>query len=579
MTVRYLAILAADGPSDADPSSDVFRAALRGLGLHRTLTLDGISVFTSMQTPTLDLPSGGVLLGHVFNRRFQPLRFADGIPSHLSGHELTSFILEHYWGEYVLLLPGQGGEGKTTVVRDPSGAVPCVFSTDGRFVTSDLSLATRSGIHQRRINWDFIAHYLQYPHAKTRATGLQGIEELLPGCALHVRSRKASVSPVWFPWHYVRTDERHVSPEEAATSVRSTVEGVTQALADTDRSILLEASGGLDSTIVGACLRGTGADVSCLTLVTPVPGADERRYAGLIAAGLGVPLNDQILSFDAADFESKPPGDLPVPAVTAFQHAIDRIVVDAATAAGVSSLYSGGGGDTVFGSLASASPAADAVKELGIRRGLSTMMSLSEIHRCTFWKAAGLSVRKLVHPTRAPRKPDTSLLRPSLETMAVEEHPWWQLPPETLPGDRERIIDLAGTQVFRDGAPRRYRFALRLPLLSQPVMEECLRVPSWMWLLGGRNRAIARNAFSDVLPEAVARRRSKGNFTHYIGGIYQRQKHAMRNMLIEGELQARGLVDPEAVAAFVERPLLPRDKTFLRMFDLAMVENWVRHQG
>lgn len=32
-------------------------------------------------------------------------------------------------------------------------------------------------------------------------------------------------------------------------------------------------------------------------------------------------------------------------------------------------------------------------------------------------------------------------------------------------------------------------------------------------------------------------------------------------------------------AVMVERPLLPRNKTFLRMFDLAMVENWVRHQG
>lgn len=579
MTVRYLAMLTTDGPRVTDPASDACRAQLHGLGLHRALSLDGVSLFTSTRTPTLDLPAGGKLIGHVFDRRFQALRSTEGIPSHLSRHQLVSFVLEHYWGEYVLILPGRDGEPKTTVVRDPSGAVPCHFSTVGRFITSDISLATRCGLYQRRIDWGFVARYLQYPHAKTRVTGLQDVEELLPGCSLELEGLRATVSPLWLPWHYVRTDERHDSPDDAAASVRSTVEGVTRAFADADGSILLEASGGLDSTIVGACLRSTRADVSCLTLVTPVPGADERRYAGLIAAGLGVPLNDQVLSFDAADFESKPPEHLAVPAMTAFQYAIDRIVVSAARAAGVSSLYSGGGGDTVFGSLASASPAADAVRELGIRGGLSAMANLSEIHRCTFWKAGALSVRKLVHPRKVPRRPDTSLLRSSLEPVAVEEHPWWQVPPDTLPGDRERIIDLAGTQVFRDGAPRRHEFTLRLPLLSQPVMEACLRVPSWMWLLGGRNRAVARNAFSDVLPDAIAHRRSKGNFTHYIGGIYERQKHAMRKMLLEGELQARGLIDPEDVAAFVERPLLPRDKTFLRMFDLAMVENWVRHQG
>jgi asparagine synthase (glutamine-hydrolysing) len=117
-----------------------------------------------------------------------------------------------------------------------------------------------------------------------------------------------------------------------------------------------------------------------------------------------------------------------------------------------------------------------------------------------------------------------------------------------------------------------------MPLLSQPVMEACLAAPCWMWISGGRNRAVARDAFADLLPLDVLSRRSKGTFMSYLGAVYQKNKEQMRDFLLTGHLQAHGLLDADAVQSRIESRLPPRDESFTRIFELCMTENWVRHQ-
>ena len=119
---------------------------------------------------------------------------------------------------------------------------------------------------------------------------------------------------------------------------------------------------------------------------------------------------------------------------------------------------------------------------------------------------------------------------------------------------------------------------LRMPLLSQPVVEACLSVPAWMWIAGGRNRSVARLAFSDALPREVLDRRSKGDFSQYLGAVWQRQKYRMRDFLMGGELYARGLLDQGPLEEFFLRRLPSRDQSFMRIFELCTIENWVRHQ-
>ena len=572
---RYIALL--EGREACGNHGDIAHA-LRHLGLHPRLTTSRIALYTSDDTPVLSLPSGGALIGHVFPRDGLPSATVAGSARFSSPDALARHLIEELWGEYLLLHAPYDDPDTVTVMRDPSGGVDCIYSLGDGFITSDISIAARARLHTKKVDWDSIRNYLVYPHLKTGRTGLKGLRELLPGCRLDIREDSAAASDVWTPWNFVAPQRRHRERQEAQAEVRRAVASTVCRWAETDQSLLLELSGGLDSSIVAACLKDAHARVACCNLVTPVPGADERPYAKLMSNALGVELHVESLGFENAHFDFPPPPHAVGPSTWFLQHASNELKEAVGERLGVNSSFSGGGGDTVFCYTRTASPAADAFRERGVGAGIEAVSDLAELHQCTFWKAGRLTLRKLFAQPRPPRRPDRSFLSAMPDQDMLEPHPWFVAPDGALPGDRERIFDLAGTQVFRDGLARGTKWPLRMPLLSQPVVEACLKVPSWMWIAGGRNRAVARDAFADVLPADILYRRSKGTFMNYSGAVYRRNRSRLREYLLTGRLEGHGLLDGDALRRFFDRDLGTREDTFMRIFDLCAAENWVRRQ-
>ncbi len=434
-------------------------------------------------------------------------------------------------------------------------------------------------LYTKEIDWDFIRDNLIYPYLKTGRTGLVGLSELLPGCRLDIRGDGTTIEEAWSPWDFVAPRRRHRDRREAQADVRRAVASTVNRWAETDKSLLLELSGGLDSSIVAACLQDAHARVACCNLVTPVPGADERHYAMLMADVLRAELRIEMLGFENVHFDFPPPPHAVAPSTWFLQHASNELKEAIGRRLGVNSFFSGGGGDTVFCYTRSAAPAADAFRERGMIAGITAISDLAELHQCTVWKAGRLAVKKLLAPPRPPRKADRSFLAATPAQNMLVPHPWFAAPDGSLPGDRERIFNLAGTQVFRDGLARGTKWHLRMPLLSQPVVEACLKVPSWMWIAEGRNRAVARDAFADVLPPDILHRRSKGTFMNYSGAVYRQNKSRLREYLLTGQLEGQGLLDTDSLRQFFDRDLATRDDRFMRIFDLCAIENWIRHQA
>ncbi|MBB3344751.1 asparagine synthase C-terminal domain-containing protein [Luteimonas sp. RC10] len=578
MPYRYIAIVDDDQPAATDPVE--IGPKLNEIGLSLRLSSATVQLYADKHTPVLEAPGGGAIIGHLFRRDGAPVRRPEDLPRLNSAEDLRSVLLTQCWGDYLLIQPGDASSGALSITRDPSGGVPCVYAVGARggFVTSDVSLAVRIGLYRREIDWDFLPVCLTYPHAMTARTALAQVTELLPGCTLLVRGSSTHIEQVWSPWDFV-TDERRVrNPDEAARRVRDAVLSSIQAWAGIDSNILVEVSGGLDSSIIGASLVSTGADVSCHTLFTPVPGADERQYATLVANMLGAPLHARELDFPTARFDAAPPPWSVAPRINVLQHALNEAMAVAGGSETSPAHYSGGGGDVIFCYLGNAAPAADAVRARGLLAGSRAIGDLSQLHQCTRWKAARLTFNKLTRPPKAPYDADRTLLREDVPNGALDTHPWFQAPDDALPGDRERIQYLAGTQLYRHGMWRGPARQLRLPLLSQPVVEACLTVPSWMWVAGGRNRSVARAAFSDLLPTEVLNRKSKGDFAQYLGAVYRRNSERMRRFLLDGELNARGFLATAELDAFFRKTFPSRDQSFFRILDLCMIENWVRHQ-
>ncbi len=580
MSVRYLALADGSNGLEADALTQV-EAALRDVGMQRQIAYPTLILFVAEDTPVLSIPRLGTILGRLFSKDGAIIEDASQLPGFTDAAQARDHLIKHCWGPYLLLQPADE-HGGFTVLREPSpsGDVSCFYSLQRGhgFITSDIGLPEQLGLYRRQVDWDAIHHRLSFPQLKTARTALAGIRELLPGCSLHLKGNNAITHQAWSPWDFVAAGTRHADPNKAAADVRAAVTSSVRALAGIDKTILLELSGGLDSSIVGVCLPDSAAKVVCTSLVTAVPGADERHYAVQVADQLGVELHTETLRLDDAHFDFPLHPQCLMPRIGALQHAVDEIMLAAANRHGVRGFFSGGGGDTVFCSLDTAAPAADALRERGPTAGLAAVQDLAALHQCTLWKAGRLTLRKMRRPPGMSRPPDNTFLSKNIAGVPADDHPWGAAPPDALPGDRERIRGLATSQAYRDSLACGAQRPMRMPLLSQPVVEACLRAPTWMWIAGGRNRAVARTAFADVLPADILNRRSKGTFMSYLGTVYRRNREQMRDYLLQGRLQERGLLDADALRDFLRHDIPERGHSFTRVFDICMVENWVRHQ-
>ncbi len=145
-----------------------------------------------------------------------------------------------------------------------------------------------------------------------------------------------------------------------------------------------------------------------------------------------------------------------------------------------------------------------------------------------------------------------------------------------LPGKAAHVALLLGPQYLTEDsdprAPRRFLY----PLLAQPVVELCLRIPTWLWFERGCNRAVARRAFEAALPEQVAWRRSKGSPDAFLVALFESRRQQIRTLLLDGNLAGHGLLDCDALAAYLDDPRPVRGSRHVRILRLVDAEAWSR---
>jgi asparagine synthase (glutamine-hydrolysing) len=117
------------------------------------------------------------------------------------------------------------------------------------------------------------------------------------------------------------------------------------------------------------------------------------------------------------------------------------------------------------------------------------------------------------------------------------------------------------------------------PLMSQPLLELSLRLPTYVLTRGGRGRALAREAFSDRIPSAIASRRSKGGTEEHITAVLQRSLPLARTLLLDGQLVQRGLLDRRRVEASLERRPTQGDAYVSEIHSCIAIEAWLARMG
>ncbi len=116
-----------------------------------------------------------------------------------------------------------------------------------------------------------------------------------------------------------------------------------------------------------------------------------------------------------------------------------------------------------------------------------------------------------------------------------------------------------------------------MPLLSQPLVELCLRIPTYLLIKSGRDRALARLAFERDLPTEIVRRRAKGRADQHVRNILDANLDFVRELLLDGFLVRRGLLDRAALDLYLTRSRSPADFQYSEILqEHACTEAWLR---
>jgi asparagine synthase (glutamine-hydrolysing) len=155
-------------------------------------------------------------------------------------------------------------------------------------------------------------------------------------------------------------------------------------------------------------------------------------------------------------------------------------------------------------------------------------------------------------------------------------HDWLQTPHGASPGKAGHIASIMNIQNHLEGFAREHDRPVIAPLLAQPLVELCLRIPASLWCAGGRDRAIAREAFTHRLPAEILSRREKGAPDGFVARLYTQHRAVIGEMLAEGELARADLLDQPALSRAISSDAPPSGTTFLRVMKLLDAEMWAR---
>ena len=572
MRPRYL-VLVSTGAELAGNASEI--AERTGLRLARCTP--HFAVLVNQACGCLEIDGDGVVLGTLFHRHGPARAIQPGGAPERGGRAVagTEVLLKSYWGGYLAIrVQGEAVE----ILRDPSAALPCyrAHASGVAMLASDVELLEMAGDAPDGVAWDALGRMLYSCGLPTIETALGGITTLFPGSCVALKDGTERALPGWSPWDFVAPN---AGEETAATAerLRRVVEQCVAAWASLYRHPLLSLSGGLDSSIVAACLARTGSSATCMTMYTGDPAGDERGFAQTVCASLSLPLVDARYDLDAVDLGHALGAHLPRPLGRAEAQPYETAHREAAARIGADAFFTGNGGDNVFGFSQSAVALADRALHEG--PGAGAFATLRDICRQT--GAGPLRVtRAAVAIARRPPayqwKPSPSFLHPDLIAShrdLQQSHPWLDTPITAQPGTPLHIAGLMRAHPTLESDRSRVAPVIN-PLLSQPIIEACLAIPSWQWREGGRDRAMARTAFADRLPAAIVERRVKGTPDPFCSEIVRRKRDELRERLMDGQLARHGILDPGAIEEALRPGRPTASEQNVRLLELVNVEAW-----
>lgn len=493
-------------------------------------------------------------------------------------------LIRNYWGSYIAIL--KHGP-RWQVITDPTAAIPC-FHMEHSGVTIVFSHLEKCPFLHRlelTINYEFLSKLLIYDKISNGETGFHQISELPGGSRLSRTPQGVTTTLLWDP-RRIASDRLEPPLEQAAAMLLETTQSVIASRADGHDTVTVNLSGGLDSSIVLACLAGSafGGDLQAVHHIVASGDPSEVRYARAAAEAAGCPLTELL-------FEPGP--DLPDVCahpltVRPWRQFLSTTQLDGypADRRGRSGpVFTGQGGDHLF--LVSETDAgfADYLTAYGPGpSAITELVSAARLSGRSVWSVAGRALR-----TRVTRQRESEMVRtlrtnrnPLNDSLHITLDPGRCLPPWAVhpdgvpPGKFDQLSALQHLFMIREPLDRPVLRDLVHPLISQPVIELCLKFPLYLLCSGGVSRGLAREAFRGRIPDLIRTRLTKGETSRYVIAGLQKDLPVISEALREGCLVSQGLIPRADLEKALANHQVQTGKLVRRLRMAYAIEAWVR---
>ena len=489
------------------------------------------------------------------------------------------------------------------LARDRVGKKPLYYwHRDGLLVfASEPKALLRHPAVGRTLDLAALEHYAAFGYTPAARSIFDGIAKLPPGHTATLAGGVLSVARYWTLPAGATPAARSAPREELLGRVRAEVRDAVRARLEADVPLGVFLSGGVDSSVIVACMRelnvgrlatfsvGFGADLS----------HDERPYARAVAQRFETEHHEEVLEPKAADLAAAVVRYVDEP--FADSSAIPTLVVAEATARHLKVALSGIGGDETFGgyprylgvrlseawarvprvlragpeALARWLPDSAGSRNLGdwARRfadGAGRPMPERYIGWTRFFDAQALDTlatpalaRHFGSDVEAPQRAAWAGRR---DGDAVDGA--WRIDLATyLPDD---LLTMA------DRMSMARSLELRAPFCDHRLIEFSLTIPAAAKLEGFRLKALLKAAFADVLPPTVVNRRKQGFMIPLSRWLRTTLRDLVDDTLAPERVRARGLWRPELVARLVSEHLAGARTHGDRIWTLVILELWMR---
>lgn len=500
-----------------------------------------------------------------------------------SSIELTSdILLKEYWGSYIALF---FDEQHPQILRDPSASQECLWfkDQDRTIVFSDANAIYKNTIKKFDINLEYVAANLYLGRINNDKSALTNVFNLKPGYILDIE--KSKIKQIWSPIQFVTKAENNLDIKILEIKLKDTIIDCVKAWADTYDSVLLNLSGGLDSCILASCIKlSSKSDLNALNISFDSITEGESRFAKELCDKLDIPLSIFKLTNSKVNLKNKfkifPPQHRPLKYGLGFECLEEEELL--IKEKGIQAIFSGCGGDALFQSRNSSFISQDYFRDKGIKGLFNVSRRIAELTDRTVWDIYLNSIlSKYIKGKKYPyeRSINKDLIHKKYLNIINNDtvsHPWHEQMQRLNNGKKFQISGLIDAENFYTYRKTSEYVDIIHPLLSQPIMELCLSIPSYILTPNLINRGLLRDSFKSYLPESIFLRRSKGTIGSYYDELIKFNYEEICIELMNGNLIKSEVLSKE----WLEYNLLKAksDQNIrMQLFQLLTIEFWFKN--